>query len=204
MKCPKCGFNSFEGLTACKKCSQDLTAYQIKHGLKPIVLPTETRNAMVAAMAVDAAQVADAQQPEEQPNDMFSFDIPDEETDAPATKTAKAEDFFDFSDKAAPAPPAGFGTFTFDDDQAVKKPATMDDAFASLLESTPRGNAAGSATPPASPPAQPAASQGSSADEFDLDSFSWDEPPETTATGEKKPVDDFDSLFGEISADVKK
>lgn len=199
MKCPKCGYNSFESHSACKKCSHDLTAYKEKFGLKPIVLPQETRSAMVAAMTAEAAQAAAEQQPEEQPDDMFSFDIPDEETSAPLSKAAASEDFFNFSDKPAAAPDTGFGEFGFDEPAVSKKPASMDDAFASLLESTPRGISASSAAPPAAPTA-PAGTSG----EFDLDSFSWDEPPATSANGEKKTVDDFDSLFGEISDKTKK
>lgn len=200
MKCPKCGYNSFEALTACKKCSHDLTAYREKHGLKPIVLPLETRAAMVAAMNAEAAQAAAGQQPAEQPVDMFSFDIPDDELSTPETKAPAAEDFFNFSDKPAAAPATGFGDFSFDDDKELKKPATMDDAFASLLESTPSSIASPAGARPAAPAAAPSASPG----EFDLDSFSWDEAPETAAESGKKTVDDFDSLFGEISDKTKK
>src|SRR5476651_1745580 len=161
MKCPKCGYNSFECFTACKKCSHDLTEFKDKLGLKPIVLQTETRNAMVAAMDAESARSDAEQQPAEQPSDMFSFDIPDEETTAPASKASAPEDFFNFSDKPAAAPSEGFGDFTFDDDQVVKKPATMDDAFSSLLESTPRSMTPSPATPPS---AAPVSAPGSSID----------------------------------------
>jgi hypothetical protein len=200
MKCPKCGYNSFESLTACKKCSHDLTALKEKHGLKPIVLQMETRAAMVAAMAAEATRNAAPQQSVEQPSDMFSFDIPDEETNAPESKTSASVDFFNFSEKPVAAPSDDFGNFSFDDDQDIKKPATRDDAFASLLESTPRGSSAGAATPSAASASAPAGSP----DEFDLDNFSWDETPGATAASNKKSDDDFKSLFGEISAGTKK
>ena len=38
MKCPKCGYNSFEIHDTCKKCANDLTSYKNIHGLKSIVL----------------------------------------------------------------------------------------------------------------------------------------------------------------------
>jgi hypothetical protein len=200
MKCPKCGYNSFECFTTCKKCSQNLTEFKDKLGLRPIVLQTETRSAMVAAMAAEAALGETAQQPVEQPSDMFSFDIPDDKTPAATSKTTAADDFFNFTDQPAATPSGGFGDFSFEDGQEIKKPATMDDAFASLLESTPHGLA----SPPAAPPASSSSEPGSSLDEFDLDSFSWDETPGTPAGADKKPVDDFDSLFGEISDSTKK
>ena len=34
MKCPKCGYNSFEFHDVCKKCAHDLTSYKDIHGLK--------------------------------------------------------------------------------------------------------------------------------------------------------------------------
>ena len=43
MKCPKCGYNSFEIHDTCKKCANDLTSYKDIHGLKSIVLPQEAR-----------------------------------------------------------------------------------------------------------------------------------------------------------------
>lgn len=37
MKCPKCGFNSFEFLDNCKKCGSDLVHFKKNHGIDPIV-----------------------------------------------------------------------------------------------------------------------------------------------------------------------
>lgn len=40
MKCPKCGYQSFNNLTACKKCGRDLTRERAKFNLgHPIVIP---------------------------------------------------------------------------------------------------------------------------------------------------------------------
>ena len=38
MKCPKCGFNSFEYLDSCKKCGNDLSAFKMSLGLQPVVM----------------------------------------------------------------------------------------------------------------------------------------------------------------------
>jgi len=199
MKCPKCGYNSFECFDACKKCSHDLTEYKEKLGLKPIVFQMETRAAMVAAMNAEEAQNAAGKQTTEQPSDMFSFDVPEETPISFDTTTDASGDFFNFSDKPAAVATGGFGDFSFDDDSEIKKPATMDDAFASLLESTPRGVTASTGTPSASP----SQAAGNTTGEFDLNSFSWDDTPESGGA-EKKPDDDFNSLFGEISSGPKK
>lgn len=39
MKCPKCGYNSFEYLDSCKKCGNDLSTFKEAHGIRPIVIP---------------------------------------------------------------------------------------------------------------------------------------------------------------------
>lgn len=39
MKCPKCGYNSFEYLDSCKKCNTDLISFKMTHGIKPTILP---------------------------------------------------------------------------------------------------------------------------------------------------------------------
>jgi len=39
MKCPKCGFNSFEYLDSCKKCGNDLSTFKMSLGIQPVVMP---------------------------------------------------------------------------------------------------------------------------------------------------------------------
>ena len=39
MKCPKCGFNSFEYLDSCKRCNHDLAAFKLSLGIQPCILP---------------------------------------------------------------------------------------------------------------------------------------------------------------------
>ncbi len=78
MKCPKCGYNSFEIHDTCKKCANDLTSYKDIHGLKSIVLPLETRTVMAEKLMAEQAQDAPAAAVDA-PADMFSFDLPEEE-----------------------------------------------------------------------------------------------------------------------------
>ena len=38
MKCPKCGYNSFEFLNACKKCGAEFVSFKKNHRISPIIL----------------------------------------------------------------------------------------------------------------------------------------------------------------------
>jgi len=39
MKCPKCGFNSFESNDACPRCAASLKELKQTYGLAPVVFP---------------------------------------------------------------------------------------------------------------------------------------------------------------------
>jgi len=193
MKCPKCGYNSFEFYDACKRCAHDLTDFKVSHGLKPIVLPQETRTALAAAMmAVPEPAEVSPLQTVESTSDMFSFDLP-EEKEATVSKTIDKDDFFKLSDPPTAVPSTGYGKFTFDDEPGTN----VDDAFADLLESSRPADSTLSTSPNT-------ASIGDTTAEYELSSFSWDEPGETPTAGEKKPDDDFESIFGDIDSNAKK
>ena len=194
MKCPKCGYNSFESQDTCKKCSNDLSAYKMTYGLKPIVLQQETRIAMAEALAAESPPAATEQQAAEQPSDMFSFDLPDEVPAAPAAKAIDSDDFFSFGDQPSAIPSAGLGSFSAEGNRNK----SVEDAFASLLETS--GDDPFTATKAATT----APTAGSSPGEFDLESFSWDDTPEIKSPGDTKPDEDFKSLFGDLDAPAKK
>lgn len=62
MRCPKCGYNSFDHLDNCKKCSKDLTEHKAKFNIQSVLLseaPLESTS-LVAEEAVAAATVAPA------------------------------------------------------------------------------------------------------------------------------------------------
>lgn len=64
MKCPKCGFNSFEFLDNCKKCSSDLTGFKQSHGIRAIVIPfPAAASAAVETGAVTTAAALAAHSP---------------------------------------------------------------------------------------------------------------------------------------------
>jgi hypothetical protein len=134
------------------------------------------------AKSLGAGEVEE-QAAHETANDSFSFDLPQhEEPQAPAAPS----DPFDFA--------SGGTGISFD----TPAPAAQD-PFAELLESTP--TAAKAAAAP-----QETAGQG-----FELNSFSWDDAPEPTASGTapqqaspKKTDDDFSSLFGDLGKPEQK
>ena len=121
MKCPKCGYNSFEFYDSCNKCSGDLSGYKQTYGITPIVLPLEIREKM--AEEFRAATVAAGQLTEniETQEDMFAFDLPEDT----ASSTAAAAASFNDDDP-----------FNFDDEPtaAVQKQSNLDaDPFADLI-----------------------------------------------------------------------
>ncbi len=196
MKCPKCGYTSFESNDNCKKCSQDLTAHRQTYGLKPVVLQADRREAMAAGMVAAAPNpvaTAAPEQPEQPAADMFSFDIPDQ---APSPPQAAPAAPFSFEERQ-PGEPASPFTFSFDEEPAAATSTiTPEDAFADLLEPTHQTKPAPQATPAPPPPLS-----GDAPGEYDLSSFSWDDAPAETPDGRpvKKGEDDFSSLFGESS-----
>jgi len=183
MKCPKCGYTSFETSDNCRKCSNDLIGFRQTYGLTPIVLPAAVRTSMAQSLNEN---VAEEQPHHEQGNDMFSFDLPQhEEATAPPP-----HDPFDFTSQQA----SGGTAISFD----TPAPAS-NDPFAELLETTP-------ASPKGEAAAPQEANQG-----FELNSFSWDDTPEpptagTPATQEpaQKTDDDFSSLFGDLGKSEQK
>jgi len=198
MKCPKCGYNSFEHYDSCKKCSHDLTGYKATFGLKAIVLPLDARTSMAAALMAETAAASPApEEVEAAAIDMFSFDLPEDE--AATTPETGRDNPFDFDEETGPAKATG-GEFSFDEDEKSPQAKAEEDAFASLLESTSLEDK--TVAPKAEGSAKAAA--GSSPGEFDLDNFSWDDTPETPAGGASKADDDFNSLFGDLEDTTKK
>lgn len=183
MKCPKCGYNSFEYYDSCKKCANDLTSYKETYGIKAIVLPVEARTSMAEELIAKSA-LGDQDTPAaEAPVDMFSFDVPDGPTASPI------DDPFNFDDDPVAATQNG-EDFSFGDNATTQAKAD-EDAFADLLESTSQkelDSTAGATT----------------ASGAELTSFSWDDTPDPT-TGKTVQGDDaFDTLFGDLDEPAKK
>ena len=180
MKCPKCGFNSFEYYDNCNKCSADLTGYKLTYSISSLVLPKEVKATLAAELRSDKNS-ANEEMPAspEVPDDIFSFDLPD---DSALSSSRPAEKPCDFNE---PEPAA---------DQANSR-VLADDIFSDLLESTPQTDVP-LFTAQVSAVTKPAAPLPSGTGELDFDSFSWDDTPDAPATSDDDdPVDDFDSFF---------
>lgn len=173
MKCPKCGFNSFEYYDSCKKCSNDLIGYKQTHSISSLVLPAEAKEKLIAESQSTQAESNNSEEVVEQHDDIFAFDLPE---DTLVTPPQQNDDPFNFDEPVS-------------ETEVTKTAKSDDDVFADLLESTSQLDAA------SAPVVSPAATQ-SAPGEFDLENFSWDD---TSATASKSvapaPADDFDSFF---------
>lgn len=220
MKCPKCGYNSFEFLDNCKKCSHDLSAFKQTHGIRPMVLPLTGAAATASAVAVTAAAIA------AEPEETFTWEVPT----APEAIKPGDDIFSDLDLGLSPLPtePAAaepdLDDFSFDDSPVT--PSTPDpppfdadagtDDFAALLETGDNSEitaAAHEAAPvpemespwdvptdsfggfgdTSTPAAEPAATG-----DFDLESFSWDEGEvkKETQPAAKGPQVELESFSG--------
>ena len=76
MKCPKCGYNSFDHMDSCKKCSQGLAEHKEKFNLRGFFSPGQPA-------AAEPAPVVEESYEEEEPSADgsvdFGFDFLDEE-----------------------------------------------------------------------------------------------------------------------------
>ncbi|BCS55359.1 hypothetical protein [Geobacter sp. SVR] len=197
MKCPKCGYNSFEFHDICKKCSHELNGYKATYGLKPIVMPQQARTALAAEFSASALMPEHAPETLEPEAGIFSFDLPAEDTDAATGADTEYDDPFAFI-KVGNEETTEPGGFPFDERQdpfLSAPPAQNDDERASLLEAVSFGGEDPFAVPVAEQQKTPAPAAGII--EFDLSSFSWDEPAVPDAvTGSDKPESGHTGLTG--------
>lgn len=193
MKCPKCGFNSFEYYDNCKKCSGDLTGYKQTYSITSLVIPHEAKELLTIASRPAESATGQISDTAETHDDIFSFDLSDDSSSASATGSGNP---FDFSEPSRTVK------------QSHSKPE--DDVFSDLLESTPQAKESpfGELRAAVSPAAAKSANVSAGPAEFDLGNFSWDDTPADTnkksAAGDAEGSDDFDSLFGDTKEDSSK
>lgn len=56
MKCPKCGYNSFDHLDSCKKCGKDLIEHKQRFGIVSVLFPGQMKPVDEAAVAEEAEE----------------------------------------------------------------------------------------------------------------------------------------------------
>ena len=181
MKCPKCGFNSFEFYESCKKCSIDLTGYKQTYSIASMILPLEAKEKIAAEFQSAGNATERVSTTAETRDDIFSFDLPG--GDSPSAPVLHNDDPFNFDEPST--------------DAKQTNRSKSENAFADLLESTsqtdesPFGSHADVSAAP-----EKAVEPSSESSEFDLESFSWDDNTSAAIDG-KEVDDDFDSLFGD-------
>jgi predicted nucleic acid-binding Zn-ribbon protein len=191
MKCPKCGFNSFEYYDSCKKCSSDLVGYKQTYSITSMVLPLEAKEKLAAEFRSTESATDQIGDTTETHDDIFSFDLPDNSQSTPAHHN---DDPFNFDE---PSP----------DIKQSSSSKSEDDVFADLLESTFQAGESPfvAAQTAAVPAAAKAAGVSSGPGEFDLESFSWDDTPAAAAAPDStEATDGFDSLFGDTKEKTSK
>jgi len=134
MKCPKCGFNSFEFLESCKKCGAEFGSFKQTHGISPVVL--RSGSALAAAAVPDSlpepARAAALSVPGEETG--FSWSAP-EELPGTARDEKQDEDIdFSFADTAEAGPGGNSASsgFSFEEqpEQATaQQPSGFGEAF---------------------------------------------------------------------------
>lgn len=89
MKCPKCGYNSFEHLELCKKCGLALAEHKAKFSLRGFFFAGQATAAAATHSATENFDESD--QPEDSAVD-FGFDFLDEEDGQNDTQAIFADD----------------------------------------------------------------------------------------------------------------
>lgn len=80
MKCPKCGFNSFDHLDSCKKCNTDVSEHKVKFNLRGFFAAGQSS---APEPVLDSS--ADEAEPEDDGTVDFGFDFLEEEDGGAAT-----------------------------------------------------------------------------------------------------------------------
>lgn len=80
MKCPKCGYHSFEYLDNCKKCGHDLYEHKAKYNLHGLSMPVTaaTPDTVSKSAAAEAEKIATVDSAKDESID-FGFDFLEED-----------------------------------------------------------------------------------------------------------------------------
>jgi len=117
MKCPKCGYNSFDHLDSCKKCGKNLVSFKQQYGIKSVLFPGQMKPTFSAAETeLEGATVEEA------------VAVAVTTAERAAAGSAVAEDF--------EAPPTGEGD-DFGFDFMGESEAEEDLSFDELFEEAP-------------------------------------------------------------------
>ncbi|WP_298270620.1 hypothetical protein [Geobacter sp.] len=148
MKCPKCGYNSFEFLDTCRKCNHDLAGFKMSHGIRPIVVPAV---AAAAAVVTPAAMVSPLDAPPAPADESFTWESPTPPSPPPPKP---GDDIFPdldlgFAETAKPAPAEETFSFDLEPTAAPEPPpaAAAEPSFADFSFDEPTGEVTTAASP---------------------------------------------------------
>jgi hypothetical protein len=129
MKCPKCGYNSFEFLDACKKCGAEFVSFKKNHRINPVILTSgavqETMLSPVEpVISAAAAPPVVADFAEERAGDDFSWETSAEPAAAGREESPYSGFDLGFQETAdSGTQDQAFTGFSFSDEPADQHPA---------------------------------------------------------------------------------
>ncbi len=136
MKCPKCGYNSFEFLDACKKCGAEFLSFKKTHRINAVILaPAGSQVASVAPVPPDSA--ASPLSGGDMSGEEFSWEAPLDPQGAAAGFESGYQE-----DAGSGAQDQGFSGFSFSDDpvgSSSEQPALADEGFDAFSFEEPAG-----------------------------------------------------------------
>lgn len=90
MKCPKCGYNSFDYLASCKKCGNDLEGFKSRFNLRSLIFPGREMVAPVMGESLGGDALGGAEESVADATD-FGFDFNEDESPVGASAPALEE-----------------------------------------------------------------------------------------------------------------
>lgn len=123
MKCPKCGYNSFEFLDNCKKCGAEFASFKKTHRISAVVLtPTPAQDARPAPEETAIAPPPAPDSVAESPADDFSWDTPAETNISDREESPYGGFDLGFQDSEGVTRDKAFTGFSFSDEPEDKRP----------------------------------------------------------------------------------
>ncbi len=106
MKCPKCGYHSFDYLQNCKKCDQDLTEHKARFGLHSLLFREVPNHSSETTLAAPPVGERDAEQEEDgaESSVNFGFDFMAEDAAQKAPAESSLEELLNTSEETEEEP----------------------------------------------------------------------------------------------------
>lgn len=125
MKCPKCGYNSFEFLDACKKCGAEFTSFKKTHRIRPVILtPNATPEVKPPAQEPTASASVVPPPAAGSPDDQFSWETSGESSvTGPEESPGSGSDLGFQESLAGGTQDTAFTGFSFFEEEADQPPA---------------------------------------------------------------------------------